>query len=326
MKNKKTNKKIQLILIAVLLLSLLSVLSITQTTNGKKEIFYDDASAEEFAVLQEHGAAVLFDAPSYPWEVHGVKIYGRGVNEYAAKEISVEIWKKSDLSSVGKFSFPASKFSNVESFVYFELPESIVINESFYVVVFTYSDDKGGIGIGIDSDSRNKNSVIFKRDTPPKVDWSPATELGLIETPYYDVNFMIRVIGREYVQVNKSRVLVVANTVDYSLAGDFVRKLRDADLESLVFASAENYENYLNESNVLIILGGPDAYEGIGSIVQRYLSAGEQGFLRQQGNKAVYIKQENGKKIIIIAGADRWLTKAALQENEDKIFEEIQVT
>lgn len=319
----KTKK---IILIALLFLSLLSALSITQTIDGRKEIFYDDGSAEEFAVLQNHGSGVLFDAPSYPWEIHAVKIYGRGVNDYASKEISVEIWKKSDLSTVEKFSFPADAFSNVESFVYFEFPKVVILNESFYIVVFTYSDDKGGVGIGIDSSKRNKNSAIFTKGEPPKVDWSPATELGLIETPYYDVNFMIRAIGREHIKVNKSSVLVVANSIDYSLAGDFIRKLRDADLQSIIFANAENYENYLNESDVLIILGGPDAYDGIGGIVQKYLSKGEQSFLREAGNKAVYIKQENGRKIIIIAGSDRWLTKKAWQENEDKIFEEITTT
>ncbi|GBE18092.1 hypothetical protein BMS3Abin16_00683 [archaeon BMS3Abin16] len=72
------------------------------------------------------------------------------------------------------------------------------------------------------------------------------------------------------------------------------------------------------ENRVIIILGGPDALEGIGEIVSGLLSDAEKASVRGSGSQVFFVKSNvytdryvAGQKVIVIAGADRFSTRSA---------------
>jgi len=319
------------------------------------ELGYDDGTADEFVSLSNWGEGVLFSPPSTPWSVYQVKIYGKGVGDFSGTEFAVEFWDSIDSRTLAKYTFPSSKFSTVDKFVTLDLSPPLVVNKSFYAVVFTYSTKEKGIAVGLDSGygntpSLNKHSLIFSR-TPPIIDWSPQTQLGLVNTPYSYVNWMIRVLGIDLKPPPttspppKPKLVIAANTIDYPLAKELVDALKTTNTE-IIFANPETFESYKNEK-FIVILGGPDAPQGMGNISKKYLASEEQDFLRTKGSRKMYIKTaasfpaantttnatnttlpappplQQGQKVILLAGSDRYETKKAHEENRAKVLAEI---
>lgn len=61
-------------------------------------------------------------------------------------------------------------------------------------------------------------------------------------------------------------------------------------------------------AKLILILGGPDAPYGTGSLVSRYLDTLEINFIRQPGQRFTFIKNDPygyAEKVIVIAGAER---------------------
>ena len=61
-------------------------------------------------------------------------------------------------------------------------------------------------------------------------------------------------------------------------------------------------------AKLIVILGGPDAPYGTGTLVNRYLDSLEMNFIRQPGQKFAFIKSDPygyADRVIIIAGAER---------------------
>jgi len=306
------------------------------------ELGYDDGTAEEFVSLDSWGEGVLFSPPVTPWSVYQVKIYGKGVGDFSGTEFAVEFWDSVDSSTIAKYTFPSSKFSTVDKFVTLDLSPPLVVNKSFYAVVFTYSTKEKGIAVGLDSGygntpSLNKHSLIFSRTPPPIIDWSPQTQLGLVNTPYSYVNWMIRVLGIDLkpppttAPPPKPKLVIAANTIDYPLAKEFLDVLKTTNLD-IIYANPQTFESYKNEK-LILILGGPDAPEGMGEIAKKYLTAEEQEFLRTKGSRKMFIKTastnetnasvQQGQKLILLAGSDRQETKKAHEENRAKVLTEI---
>jgi hypothetical protein len=118
------------------------------------------------------------------------------------------------------------------------------------------------------------------------------------------------------------RVVVLANSIDFSLAKNFFTYLRGQELDVL-HISAENYEEHKDEN--LIILGGPDTPEGVGEIVQNILTINEQESIREPRSKKIYIKSsESGKILLIIAGSNRNYTAEAHHDNRELVTLELQ--
>ncbi|MFQ5888171.1 MAG: hypothetical protein ACE5HY_05695, partial [Candidatus Hydrothermarchaeales archaeon] len=72
------------------------------------------------------------------------------------------------------------------------------------------------------------------------------------------------------------------------------------------------------KNRLIIILGGPDAYEGLGEIVSEVLSDAEEAAIRQAGAQTMYVKYNfwadrytHNQVVIIVAGSDRSNTQAA---------------
>jgi hypothetical protein len=122
-------------------------------------------------------------------------------------------------------------------------------------------------------------------------------------------------------------VEVVANSIDLNLSSDFISFIEDNGIYVKV-ASAQDFNR---DYDTIIILGGPDAPEGVGDIVQTVLSQEDQEYLRIQGNNEMFVRKNpwwaryGHKTITVIAGSDRQETLTAILENQGRLFHEIEV-
>ncbi len=122
----------------------------------------------------------------------------------------------------------------------------------------------------------------------------------------------------------KPKATVLANSIDYDLAAGFIGFLNDSGFE-VVHATASGFEDY-KADGVIIILGGPDAPEGVGEIVQVVLSEEEANAIREPGARRIYVKANfwaPAQKVIVLAGSDRNHTKAAHEEDRDFVISEM---
>lgn len=115
-----------------------------------------------------------------------------------------------------------------------------------------------------------------------------------------------------------SKIVVVSNSIDHS--PELIEYLqKDFEVISVTAEEFSDYQNY----QYYVILGGPDAPEGIGSIVQNILSAEEQQFLRDTEEYNLFIRVKGGKTYFILAGADREQTRLAVETLKDDVLEYI---
>ncbi|MFQ5975678.1 MAG: hypothetical protein ACE5J5_05130 [Candidatus Hydrothermarchaeales archaeon] len=121
----------------------------------------------------------------------------------------------------------------------------------------------------------------------------------------------------------KPQIVILANPIDYGLASDFFGFLRNKGLE-IVHATPDDFDQYKNKK-FIVILGGPDAYDGVGGIVQEVLSEVEQNSIREAGARKKYVKTNiwsQGQRVTVIAGSDRNETKNTEDENKDSVATE----
>ncbi len=119
----------------------------------------------------------------------------------------------------------------------------------------------------------------------------------------------------------KPRAVVLANSIDRALAADFYGFLRNQGIE-IIEATAANFDAYKSSARFIIILGGPNAPEGVGDIVRGILSEEEQKFLRTRGNRKMYVKTNiwrTGQVVRIIAGSGRDQTQEEWQANREDV-------
>jgi hypothetical protein len=110
-------------------------------------------------------------------------------------------------------------------------------------------------------------------------------------------------------------MVLLANSIDYNLSKNFTAFLKGINI---IYTSPENFSKYKNR-RFIVILGGPDAYEGVGEIVQEVLNRSEQDYLRIKGHRKMYVKTGVWTKrqvVIVIAGSDREQTMLAGNENK----------
>ncbi|MFQ5800283.1 MAG: hypothetical protein ACE5HH_01005, partial [Candidatus Hydrothermarchaeales archaeon] len=119
-------------------------------------------------------------------------------------------------------------------------------------------------------------------------------------------------------------VVLIANSIDYNLSRDFVDYLEGKGVE-VIRASALDFEGY-KDADTIIILGGPDALDGIGNITRQVLDEDEQEFLRIEGNRGMFINENpwyprySDKTVTVLAGSDRYETQKAVLENRDRFI------
>ncbi len=115
-------------------------------------------------------------------------------------------------------------------------------------------------------------------------------------------------------------VLIVANSIDINLVEDFLDFLRKNNIDATIVNASEFTEAKKVENRQIIILGGPDAPEGIGEIVRDLLTPDEVVEVRQPGSEEYYIKINvwTGRyvykqRVLIVAGSDRNYTRGAVE-------------
>ena len=123
----------------------------------------------------------------------------------------------------------------------------------------------------------------------------------------------------------KPRIIVLANDIDFNLSADFFGFLGNKGMET-VRATAADFETYKSEK-FIVILGGPDAPDGIGNIVKQILTTQEQNTIRLKDNRMKYVKIDpwgklSGQRVTILAGSDRNETKKAHEENRDGVAQD----
>ncbi|MEE8167819.1 MAG: hypothetical protein V3T58_02965 [Candidatus Hydrothermarchaeales archaeon] len=118
----------------------------------------------------------------------------------------------------------------------------------------------------------------------------------------------------------KPKIVVLANSIDYELASDFFGFLGNKGME-VVHSTTTDFDQYKLEK-FIVILGGPDAPEGVGDVVGEVLMNSDQNAIREQSAKKMYVKTNiwtTGQRVMVIAGSGRDQTKEAHQENRNQV-------
>jgi len=121
------------------------------------------------------------------------------------------------------------------------------------------------------------------------------------------------------------RVIILANSIDYSLANELVQFLNNS-LE-VTHAYPDDFEKFKKE-NFIIVLGGPEA-PGTGSIVREILIPEEQELIRKEGSINMFVKRDVWKPnqfVFVLAGDNRFTTQKAHKKYREKIIENIYIS
>lgn len=115
-----------------------------------------------------------------------------------------------------------------------------------------------------------------------------------------------------------NEIIVVSNSIDHS--PELISYLsQDFEVISITAHEFPSYQDY----HYYVIVGGPDAPEGIGDIVKNVLSLNEQRLLRTPGEYNLFIRIQSGKTFFVLAGSDREQTRLAVTNLKDKIPEHL---
>jgi hypothetical protein len=116
-------------------------------------------------------------------------------------------------------------------------------------------------------------------------------------------------------------MVVLSNSIDKPLAGELFDFLENRGI-NITHTTVSNFDNH-KEAKFILILGGPDAPEGVGEIVQNILSENERNHLRERkGNRNLYIKTNHwatSQVIMVVAGHNRYDTVDAGTANKATI-------
>ena len=119
------------------------------------------------------------------------------------------------------------------------------------------------------------------------------------------------------------KVTLLGNSIDLSLAGKLVNYLKKEGI-IVHITNASNFSNY-KKGQRIIILGGQNAYNGIGNIVTNITSNKIKAEIL---NGSDYMKKDSvfypGDIIYLFAGKDRYATKKAWKENYKEVATDIE--
>jgi hypothetical protein len=148
-----------------------------------------------------------------------------------------------------------------------------------------------------------------------------------IETYQYERNPIYPSIAVLDVKLpEKEKAVVLANSIDFERASDFVHYIESKNMR-VVHATADNFDKYLGEK-FIVILGGPDAPEGVGDLIKKYdlIDIDDADYVRKGGNKQkfkVVDKWGKGQTLWIFAGSDRERTKSVHLEHRAFVLQEM---
>lgn len=114
-------------------------------------------------------------------------------------------------------------------------------------------------------------------------------------------------------------VVIVANSVDMPAAQQLGTFLQEIGYQVLLISPGDLLANQNTER--IVIIGGPDAYEGVGGYVQQVLTRNHEELLRMM--HMVWVADRPWLKdqvIIVVAGPDRAQTSKAVEEYSDFVL------
>jgi hypothetical protein len=127
----------------------------------------------------------------------------------------------------------------------------------------------------------------------------------------------------------KPKVVVLANSIDYGLASDFFGFLENRGME-VIRATADDFDQYKTQK-FIVILGGPDAPEGVGDIVRDsgVLDIDDVDYIREKGHKQKFVGHNPwgklaGQVVWIIAGSDRDQTVEAHKAHRNSVTQDVE--
>ena len=112
-------------------------------------------------------------------------------------------------------------------------------------------------------------------------------------------------------------VVVLANAIDWELNQEALQSVF-----SVTHVGADQFEQRTSSNNI-IVLGGPRAYEGVGSIVRTLLSEDEEDGLSTDDAKEALLREDlysGDQSIVVVAGNDRYDTKATVDAHLELIY------
>ncbi len=128
------------------------------------------------------------------------------------------------------------------------------------------------------------------------------------------------------IEVSQSkRIIILANSIDDELAAGFYGFLKEQGFTA-IRVTPSSFDEF-NKEGYVIILGGPDAPEGVGEIVKDSLTTAEENNVREKGSMKIYIKTDrwaDNQKIIVFAGSDRNHTKSSHEKYREKVISEFE--
>lgn len=120
---------------------------------------------------------------------------------------------------------------------------------------------------------------------------------------------------------SKLQVALLANSVDLALADTLILGMEGPAVE-VIPTDAKGFDSQKGRK-VVIVLGGPDAYEGVGEIVSKLLSQEEQRYIRSAGARMAYSRKDvwrKGQQVFIFSGSNRNDTRRAHMEAMDAVM------
>jgi hypothetical protein len=168
---------------------------------------------------------------------------------------------------------------------------------------------------------KGNNRITFSMET--------FTEEGTLPTQYSDIPIYPSIAILDVKLPPKPKVVVLANSIDLNRASDFIDFLDNRGLD-VVQVNAEQFEDYKDEK-FIVILGGPDAPEGVGNIVREsgMLSINAVDDIRRGSTGKRFMSnnpwsRRPGQIVWILAGSRRDQTVRAHKDHRNSIDLEIE--
>ncbi len=124
------------------------------------------------------------------------------------------------------------------------------------------------------------------------------------------------------ITVERIKAFILSNSIDWYLEGERFKYFLESNKIEVKRIFPNEFDSYENEHNI-IILGGPDAYSGVGYIVSQVLDPDSIAYLRTDGAYNVFSVKNiftAGQKIFVMAGNDRDLTAQVIRENKEIVL------
>ena len=105
------------------------------------------------------------------------------------------------------------------------------------------------------------------------------------------------------------QITVLSNDIDWGIKGQYIKEHFEKLGAIVTRVKPSEFEVY-KKSNIIIILGGPRAYGGVGEYVKQVLDEYEQEKIIN-GEQGIFIKRDvwiRGQIVIVLAGKDRYQT------------------